>query len=325
MTTAPVNKADVNQQIMALLSNKNTAPLGTSLLTSRLAPKEPIKVDAGETLLDPRSFKPIYTAPPKAPTVSIDQRGETAFAKKAGEKQAEAFDKISSEAKDAQVLQADFSALKDISQRITTGKWAEFKSMIGPYAGALGVDIKGLGDLQAYEAVVAKLAPRMRVAGSGATSDFEMQNFLRSLPGLGKTPEGNEIIMSTFDALTQHKILSGQVADAVLAGQISPAEGNALIRELGDPLQAFKMATKGGPKPQAAASAPLAEAAAPPPAAMPPRSAAPPMPAGRSYGRGPQPGAQEKPPVTVTGDADYEMLPSGTRFVGPDGQIRVKP
>jgi hypothetical protein len=30
-------------------------------------------------------------------------------------------------------------------------------------------------------------------------------------------------------------------------------------------------------------------------------------------------------PVTITGDADYNALPSGTHFVGPDGHERIKP
>ena len=31
------------------------------------------------------------------------------------------------------------------------------------------------------------------------------------------------------------------------------------------------------------------------------------------------------PPLSIGGDADYQRLPSGTRFVGPDGKVRVKP
>lgn len=31
------------------------------------------------------------------------------------------------------------------------------------------------------------------------------------------------------------------------------------------------------------------------------------------------------PPIQIGGDLDYNRLPSGTRFVGPDGKVRVKP
>jgi hypothetical protein len=47
----------------------------------------------------------------------------------------------------------------------------------------------------------------------------------------------------------------------------------------------------------------------------PPASAAP-----GGAGGGPQAG-----PVRITGDADYARLPSGTRFIGPDGVERTKP
>ena len=30
-------------------------------------------------------------------------------------------------------------------------------------------------------------------------------------------------------------------------------------------------------------------------------------------------------PVKITGDADYDKLPSGSLFIGPDGQQRRKP
>lgn len=37
------------------------------------------------------------------------------------------------------------------------------------------------------------------------------------------------------------------------------------------------------------------------------------------------PTATSSQPVQITGDDDYNKLPSGTRFVGPDGKVRVKP
>ncbi len=36
-------------------------------------------------------------------------------------------------------------------------------------------------------------------------------------------------------------------------------------------------------------------------------------------------GAPAGGPVNITGDADYNALPSGTHFIGPDGHERVKP
>jgi hypothetical protein len=38
-----------------------------------------------------------------------------------------------------------------------------------------------------------------------------------------------------------------------------------------------------------------------------------------------KPTSQEGKPKKIMGDADYERLPSGTQFIGPDGVLRVKP
>lgn len=40
---------------------------------------------------------------------------------------------------------------------------------------------------------------------------------------------------------------------------------------------------------------------------------------------GPQAGSQQGGPARVANDAEYEALPSGTQFVGPDGKLRRKP
>ncbi len=143
-------------------------------------------------------------------------------------------------ASDAGDMMADIGNIRDLGSRITTGKTAEIQAALGPYAEALGVKIEGLGDLQAYEAITAKLAPRMRVAGSGATSDFEMKNFLKSLPGIGKTPQGNEIIANTLQAIQEHKIAAGEIANRALAGDISRTEAEKQIKGLGDPLALWK-------------------------------------------------------------------------------------
>jgi hypothetical protein len=179
-----------------------------------------------------------------AQNIRIDQRGEVAFDQAAGKHQAERFDKLVSGGMDAKAMRADLEALKDIGSRITTGKSAEMAEALGPYAGLVGIKIDGLDDLQAYKSIVAKLAPRMRVVGSGATSDYEMRQFLEALPGLGKTPGGNEMIQATLQALQDHKEQAAEIASKAMNKELTPREADKMLRGLPDPLTSWKQANK---------------------------------------------------------------------------------
>jgi hypothetical protein len=179
------------------------------------------------------------------PVTNINQQQESEFQKGAGKFYAERYGEMIKGASDAKELMTDIGSLRDLGSRINTGKTAEVMAALGPYAEALGVKIDGLGEMQAYNAIVSKLAPRMRVAGSGATSDFEMQNFLKALPGLGKTPQGNEIIANTLEAVQQHKLASGDIANRVMSGEITRQDGEKELKALGDPLAMWRK-NKGG-------------------------------------------------------------------------------
>lgn len=142
--------------------------------------------------------------------------------------------------------------LADMGRMIGTGKTAEFKAAIGPYAEALGVPIEGLGDLQAYEGIVARLAPQMRQAGSGASSDFDAKQFLLSLPRIGNTTEGNQLIADTFQAVYQNRIQAAEIAGLAYLppeqGGITWQEAEKRIRALENPYAKFKEYRKGAGK-----------------------------------------------------------------------------
>lgn len=192
--------------------------------------KRPYQVGPGNKLINP----------PAENRVSIDQRAEGAFSTNAAKLNAERYNKIVEGGFEAQTMVADLNALRDIGSRITTGKTAQVTQALGPYAEALGVKIDKLDDLQAYQAIVSRMAPRMRVAGSGATSDFEMRQFLAALPQLGTTPQGNEMITNTLQALQEHKMAAADIGSRALAGEITPREAEKLIRELPNPLELWK-------------------------------------------------------------------------------------
>lgn len=149
------------------------------------------------------------------------------------------FDTYIQEGAKAGQFMGDLQALAQLGTQIETGAGAQVMGALGPYAQALGVDVEGLAPAQAYKAITDRLAPMMRAPGSGATSDFEGRQFLNALPSLGRTPEGNQIVLETLQALQQHKIAAAEIASRAQSGQMSWQDAEKQIRELGNPYEAF--------------------------------------------------------------------------------------
>ncbi len=179
----------------------------------------------------------------------------------------------------------DIQALSDLAPHIGTGKGAQVMATLGPYAEALGVDINGLDEAQSFKSIVDRLAPQMRPAGSGSSSDFDARQFLNSLPKIGNSPGGNEIIIETLSAIQKHKIEAANIAQLSLLppeqGGITWQESEKRIRALGNPYAAFNSFSKKL--------------------------------------------KSTDQPVRIQGDPEYDALPSGTVFIGPDGVTRRKP
>jgi hypothetical protein len=181
--------------------------------------------------------------------VQIDQKGESEFSKIAGKQQAERFNDLAAEGQQARQMISDIDTLTDLGAKIGTGKIAEAKAIVGPYAEALGIKIDGLSEIQAYEAVVNRVAPSLRVKGSGAQSDMELRNFLKSLPTLGNTPEGNAIASEVMKGLQQNKILAAEIGAKALNGEITRSAAEKALRELPDPMENYRkfMKARGTP------------------------------------------------------------------------------
>lgn len=175
-----------------------------------------------------------------ATQVNVDTKGENAFATKAGQLQAARYDELASDAQSSKQMLSDVATLNELGKNIQTGKLAEAKAAIGPYAQALGIDVKGLSEIQAFEAIVNRVAPSLRVKGSGAQSDYELKNFLKSLPSLGNTPEGNEIATKTMEGLYQNKLAAAEIGSKALAREITPAQADKMLRELPDHMQNYR-------------------------------------------------------------------------------------
>jgi hypothetical protein len=172
--------------------------------------------------------------------VTIDQKGEGAFSKTAGEIQAKRFDELAAEAPAARQMLSDVETLRTLGSQIDTGKGAEAKAKFGPYAESLGIKVDGLSEIQAYEAIVNRLAPALRVKGSGAQSDYELKNFLKSLPSLGNTPGGNEITSQVLQGLYENKRRAAEIGAAALNGRINREKAEQMLNDLPDPMAGYR-------------------------------------------------------------------------------------
>jgi hypothetical protein len=91
--------------------------------------------------------------------------------------------------------------------------------------------------------------PRMRVPGSGASSDRDMVLFQQALPELLGTPGGNELAIQTLGGLVQQRKARAEIAEAWQRGEIDAKEADQRMRGLPDPFEVFKKANPTTRKP----------------------------------------------------------------------------
>jgi hypothetical protein len=95
-------------------------------------------------------------------------------------------------ANNAQNAASDVRAIVDILKPYKGGRLDEFKAQLGGFFPDTSLAQLSTAN-DAANAIRAKLAPTLRVVGSGSTSDMETKQFLASLPSLMSYPEGREL------------------------------------------------------------------------------------------------------------------------------------
>jgi len=169
-----------------------------------------------------------------ASQVNIDQKAEGAFDKKLAEKQAETFDAMATE---GMAANADIAVIGELETLL--GQNGGVTDGIAGWLAQRGIGGEGMSDLQAAQALINKLVPTQRQPGSGTMSDRDVELFTRSLPNLWNTPGGNQKILSVMRGLAQYKQQQGQIAQAVMAGEMTRQEATAALRSLTNPLADF--------------------------------------------------------------------------------------
>lgn len=229
-------------------------------------------------------------------TVNVDTKGAGKFAEKANEIQAKRYGEMVDAGDSARIMQGDIDTLEGISNGLATGRGAEARLAIAQFAKSWGFDdIAGkltdgkLAEMEAFSSVIDRLTPQMRQGMPGAASDRDVAIFKNALPSMLKTPEGNKIVIGTLRSMNAYKMQAGDIAGQAIRGEISQADADKQIKALGSPFAQFKEFRAAQDK--------------------------------QGGGGATTPAAPARP----SSKADFDALPSGSRFVDPQGNVRIKP
>lgn len=143
--------------------------------------------------------------------------------KKLGEKEAETWNGYTTAADIAGGRSQDLQVLDELMKQAPQG----------PLTGRLAEMFPGFSSAgDAAQSIVARVAPTMRTPGSGSTSDIEYEGFLKGLPRLRGTPQGNALISQVLQAKNGLEIERGQIVSAYLNNTISAVDARKRLAEI---------------------------------------------------------------------------------------------
>lgn len=174
---------------------------------------------------------------PRGPLVNVSTGGPQLdpFQSQLAEAEGDVFANFFEAGTQAQRNLAQINRLDSLMQNTETGGRAAVQMMLGN----LGIETEGLSDIQAFESLVSAMAPNQRPPGSGPMSDADLQLFLRSLPRLINTPEGNRTIIETLRGIAEYDIQLGNIASRAASGEITREQARQEVNSLSNPLASF--------------------------------------------------------------------------------------
>jgi hypothetical protein len=103
----------------------------------------------------------------------------------------------------------------------------------GPIEGRLAEFFPGFDSAgSALASMAGRIAPTLRVEGSGSTSDIEFEGMLNSLPRLRNYPEANRLILQTMKSKAQINIDRAGVIRSYQNGKITDAQARDALTEI---------------------------------------------------------------------------------------------
>jgi hypothetical protein len=248
---------DPQAAISALSANPWTQDMGQELtkglIASKFATPKPTDEQREYELARTQGFSGTFmdfkTQLKKAgaTTVTVDNRAENELEKERGKGLGGRLNKVAEDGIKADEDTQIISRLAQLNNAVDPGTRTALLEGLRSQTG-LALD-PNADNVQAFKSTVAYMVPRMRVAGTGASSDFDAKKFEQSLPELLGTPGGNQIIVETLGGLAQHRKARAEIAAAWQRGEIDPKEADARMKALPDPYEAFKKANPTTRKP----------------------------------------------------------------------------
>ena len=105
----------------------------------------------------------------------------------------------------------------------------------GPVTGRLATMLPGVSSAaDAAQSIIKRVAPSLRVEGSGATSDIEYNGMLQSLPALSNSPLANRAISAMMQAKARINVERARIVQAFQNSDRSPEAAQAMRAALGE-------------------------------------------------------------------------------------------
>jgi hypothetical protein len=233
---SPTYRSAITAQLKALEYEINRQEKKAIPISPRDYPAYNIPKDSpGPWYYNPATGMPVQAGKPGTTVNMPPQEGE--FQKYTGRKLADTVDLAYNEGAAAIEQKSNIERLEELSKDIPFGSQA---GIINYLSSNFGVNLEGADKTKAFSAVIDQLAPKQRDPGSGAMSDRDLAGFKNSLPGLLSSKEGNQIIVDTLKGLYDYRIARGQIAERVIAGELTPTAGLKEMRTLQNPFSRYK-------------------------------------------------------------------------------------
>ena len=140
-----------------------------------------------------------------------------------GKKQAETWAGYMEQGDKAGSLMADLDVLDDLADKVPSG----------PLEGRFAEMFPELdSNASVFQSITSRLAPQMRVPGSGASSDKDVDMFLRAQPRLRYGPKANRAIVQMFRDKAQIDGMRSDIVAKASNGEITPQQARAELAEL---------------------------------------------------------------------------------------------
>jgi len=120
-----------------------------------------------------------------------------------------------SAAEGALAVAGDVRAIVDVLKPYQGGKLDQLKAELGPYFPGTNLEkVSTAADFA--NALRAKIAPTLRVPGSGATSDFEMKQFMAAIPSLAQYPQGRELLATYTQRFADRAVAAADIKSKMI-------------------------------------------------------------------------------------------------------------